>query len=145
MDMPYFTEEERLQIKHAIEAAEAQTSGEICVCLEKYCDTDPVTKALDYFQKLNLSKTRMRNGVLLYIATLDKVFAIIGDEGIHQKVGQSFWDDTKELLKSNFQQGLMVKGIIKCIEKAAFELKSEFPKMDDDKNELSDDIIIGDA
>ncbi len=143
--MAYFTEQERLQIKQTIEIVEAQTSGEICVCLEKYCDTDPIKRALEYFEKLNMARTKLRNGVLIYIATLDKVFAIIGDDGIHKIVGQEFWENAKRIMTENFKQGLLSNGIIKGVEQVGIVLNKHFPRMHDDENELSDDIIIGDA
>jgi uncharacterized membrane protein len=143
--MSHFSEAERKEIKQTIELVESQTSGEVCVCLEKYCDADPISRAQEYFEKLNLSKTKARNGVLLYIATLDKVFAIIGDEGVHQIVGQEFWEDAKRAMKNHFQEGEMAKGIIKGVENVGIVLKKHFPKLHDDENELSDDIIFGDV
>lgn len=143
--MPYFSEQERIEIKQTIEIVEAQTSAEIVVCLEKYCDVDPIVRALEYFGKLNMSSTKLRNGVLIYIATLDKVFAIIGDDGIHKMVGQDFWEDAKRTMTEYFKQGLLAKGIIKGVEKVGVVLNKHFPRMQDDENELSDDIIIGDV
>lgn len=142
--MSYFTEQERKEIKECIEQIEAQTTGEICICVEQYCDQDPITRAHEYFVKLEMTKAKRRNGVLIYLALSDNVFAIIGDEGIHNIVGEMFWDDAKTTMKENFKHGEIVKGVILGIRKVGDVLIQHFPKTDDDQNELKDDIIFGD-
>ena len=37
------------------------------------------------FYQLNMDKTHLRNGVLIYLATVDRKFAIIGDAGYKQR------------------------------------------------------------
>lgn len=142
--MSYFNEESKLRIKEAIESAEKQTSGEICVYLDKHCNTDPMQKALAQFDKLNLSKTKLRNAALIYIATEDKVFAILGDKGIHEKVGQDFWDEAKIIMKDHFIKGEVSTGIVKAIEQIGTALKTYFPYEEGDINELANDVITGD-
>lgn len=142
--MSYFTEHERKEIKECIEQIEAQTTGEICICVEQYCDRDPLTRAQEYFVKLEMTKAKRRNGVLIYLALSDNVFAIIGDEGIHNIVGEIFWEDAKTVMKENFKHGEIVKGVILGVRKVGDVLIQHFPKTDDDQNELKDDIIFGD-
>ncbi|MCC6687662.1 MAG: TPM domain-containing protein [Saprospiraceae bacterium] len=142
--MSYFTEQERKEIKECIEQIEAQTTGEICICVEQYCDQDPITRAQEYFVKLEMTKAKRRNGVLIYLALSDNVFAIIGDEGIHNIVGEIFWEDAKTAMKENFKHGEIVKGVILGVRKVGDVLIQHFPKTDDDQNELKDDIIFGD-
>jgi uncharacterized membrane protein len=143
--MSYFNEEERLAIKRAIENAESQTSGEVCICVEKYCDSDAMQRALEYFHKLNMTQTKLRNGVLIYVAMLDKVFAVVGDEGIHREVGHEFWENARLLLSTNFKNGDIVKGIVETVDQIGKALSHFFPKLDDDINELPDEIIYGDV
>lgn len=136
-----FTDLEQEQIRKAIEDAEKNTSGEIRICAERNC---PVPSAFDraasYFLKIGMDKTSLRNGVLIYIATDDHKFAIIGDEGINRQVPEGFWDSTKERMIGKFRTGSLASGIIEGITAAGEQLQKLFPVQDGDKNELSDDI-----
>ncbi|WP_407429206.1 TPM domain-containing protein [Arcticibacter sp.] len=136
-----FTELEQEQIRIAIEKAEKNTSGEIRICAERNC---PVPNAFDraasYFLKIGMDKTSQRNGVLIYIATDDHKFAIIGDEGINRQVPEGFWNSTKERMIGKFRTGSLASGIIEGITAAGEQLQKLFPVQDGDKNELSDDI-----
>jgi len=143
--MAVFTEEEQLLIRRAVESAEKNTSGEIRVCIEKNCDEEVLDRAAKYFYKLDMDKTRARNGVLIYLATVDRKFAIIGDAGIHQLVTDSFWDSTKHAMLEEFKYGNLVAGIVKGVTMAGQKLKKHFPHMVDNQNELPDDIAFMDA
>ncbi|MFW5832053.1 MAG: TPM domain-containing protein [Prolixibacteraceae bacterium] len=141
----YFTEEQKLQIKNAIRVAETNTSGEIRVHVEKHCKEDVLDRAAYIFEKLEMHKTELRNGVLFYLAIEDQKFAILGDAGINQKVSDNFWDEIKEEVISNFKEGLFAKGLSEGIVKAGEQLKVHFPYQEDDINELSDDISFGEV
>lgn len=143
--MARFTEEEQLQIRRAVEQAEANTSGEIRVCIEKKCDVEPLQRATQYFEQLNMHQTRLRNGVLIYLATVDRKFAIIGDGGINELVPADFWDGTKEAMLEQFKYGKLVEGIVTGLQLAGQQLKKYFPHQDNDRNELPDDIAFMDG
>jgi uncharacterized membrane protein len=138
--MALFTDTEEEQIRLAIEAAEKNTSGEIRISAEKHCKEDPLDRAANYFHKIGMDKTALRNGVLIYIATEDHKFAIIGDAGINQVVPKDFWDTTKNAMRERFKAGQLAEGIITGINLAGEKLKQFFPYSDDDRNELSNDI-----
>ncbi len=135
-----FSEKDQELIRIAIEDAEKATSGEIRVCAEKNCKTEPIERASSYFVKIGMDKTAHRNGVLIYIATEDHKFAVIGDKGINERVPPGFWDVIREAMLEKFRQGLLAEGIAAGIRRVGQELKVYFPGFDDDKNELSDDI-----
>lgn len=138
--MALFSDEEQDEIRKAIEIAETRTSGEIRVSAEKHCKGDPLERAANYFYKIGMDKTALRNGVLIYIATEDHKFAIIGDKGINEAVPDDFWDSTKELMLDCFKRGDLIKGLRTGIAMSGEKLKQFFPYIDGDKNELSDDI-----
>jgi uncharacterized membrane protein len=138
-----FSAAQQEQIKAAIGAAEMQTSGEIKVHVEPFCKTDVMHRALQVFNELELFRTKQRNGVLFYLAYDDKKFAILGDEGIHKKVGQDFWDSTKEIMAADLKAKDYTQAMCKGIKMAGEQLKTHFPHQSDDKNELSDDISFG--
>lgn len=139
----YFTEENKLQITNAIRVAELNTSGEIRIHIEKYCKGDVLDQAAYVFGKLEMHKTKLRNGVLFYLAIEDRKFAILGDTGINQKVSDDFWEKTKEVVLSKIKEGELTMGLAKGILLAGEQLKEHFPYQVDDKNELSNDISFG--
>jgi uncharacterized membrane protein len=138
--MALFTDTEQEEIRKAIERAEKNTSGEIRISAEKHCKEDPLDRAANYFHKIGMDKTALRNGVLIYIATEDHKFAIIGDAGINKVIPEGFWDSTKEAMLNHFKSGDLVQGLTTGIQMAGEKLQQFFPCADDDKNELSDDI-----
>jgi uncharacterized membrane protein len=138
------TKKEEDRLIEAIKAAELSTSGEIKVHIEKECPLDnPFDRAIQIFDLLALHTTAQRNGVLFYLAYKDRKFAILGDHGINNKVGQDFWDSTANILKSHYKQNQFVDGLCNGITEAGIQLKKHFPYHANDKNELSDDISFG--
>lgn len=140
----YFTEENKLHISNAIRVAETNTSGEIRVHIEKHCKSDVLDRAAYIFEKLEMHKTKLRNGVLFYLAVEDKKFAILGDAGINKKVPEDFWEKIKEEAIAKFKEGRFADGLADGIVEAGNQLKAHFPYQDDDVNELSDEISFDD-
>ena len=143
--MALFNEDEQQRIRRAVELAEKATSGEIRVCVEEKCSVEALDRAAQYFKKLDMHKTSLRNGVLIYLATADRKFAIIGDVGINQVVPLNFWDATKETMLEHFKSGDLVEGIITGLSLSGRQLQQYFPSLANDKNELSDDIAFMDG
>lgn len=143
--MALFTEQEQQQIRKSIENAEKNTSGEIRICIEKTCSEEVLDRAVTYFKQLNMHKTKLRNGVLIYLSTVDRKFAIIGDAGINKVVPENFWDTTKETMLNQFKYGNLTEGLSVGIKIAGEQLQKYFPSLDTDSNELPDDIAFMDG
>ncbi len=139
----YFSTEQRGRIKQAVHDAEMLTSGEVRVFIEDKCKTDVLDRAAFVFAEMMMHKTSERNGVLIYLALEDKKFAIIGDTGIHAKVGDDFWNKIKENMAAHFKHSRFTDGLIQGITEAGQALQQYFPRTDADRNELSDDIEFG--
>lgn len=134
------SQEKANAIAAAIKKAEKNTSGEIRVHIEAHCKKDSLQRAIEVFYQLEMQKTALRNGVLIYVAILDKTFAIVGDEGINNKVPADFWEATKEAMVTHFKKEKIVEGIIEGITLAGEKLKAFFPYQRNDQNELSDEV-----
>ncbi|TXB65984.1 TPM domain-containing protein [Vicingus serpentipes] len=143
MPSKIFTEEQKKQIVDAIKQAEKNTSGEIRVHIEKKCKEDVLDHAAFMFDELEMQKTELRNGVLIYLAVEDRKLAILGDAGINMKVPKGFWDETKDVMINHFKNGDYAKGLSEGIIKAGEQLKEHYPYQSDDTNELSDEISFG--
>lgn len=139
----YFSEKDKLQITNAIRAAELNTSGEIRVHIEKHCRENVLDRAAYLFEKLEMHKTELRNGVLFYLAVDDRKFAILGDAGINRNVPENFWEEIKDKMAEMFSEGQFAEGLSLGIRMAGEQLKSHFPYQKDDVNELSDEISYG--
>ena len=139
----FLTKEEEQEIVEAIRMAEKETSGEIRVHIEKTTSINAFDRALEVFHLLEMNKTELKNGVLIYVAVKDKTFVICGDQGINELVSNDFWDTTKEVMASHFKNGNFKEGLIDGIQKAGSQLKTYFPWQENDTNELSNEISKG--
>lgn len=131
------------RIVAAVGSAERETSGEIRVHIQpKTIGGDARFVAERTFERLGMTKTALRNGVLLFIASEERNFVILGDKGIDEKVPAGFWDEIATKLTIRFKAGEFTDGIVEAIEAAGHQLKTYFPRADDDVNELSDEIDV---
>lgn len=142
-ERPPFSKADETRILEAITQAEQGTSGEIRIHIEQRCKKPIYDEAVAVFERLGMTKTKERNGVLILVALADHKFAIIGDEGIDKKVPPEFWEATKNLMLEHFKKGNIVDGIIEGILDAGQQLKVFFPIKADDQNELKNDISYG--
>jgi len=131
------------RIVAAIQDAERATSGEIRIHVQpKAMGADLRNVAERTFERLGMTKTALRNGVLLFIATEEQRFVILGDKGIDDKVPAGFWDEIAAKLTIRFRNGQFTDGIVEAIEAAGAHLGEYFPRAADDVNELSDEIDV---
>ena len=141
----FFSQEENDKIVAAIRNAEKCTSGEVRVFIESRCKyIDPLDRAMQLFAQLKMEDTRDRNAVLLYVALKDRQLAVYADSGIHQKVGDQFWEEAVNNILLHFDKENYANGIVQCIAGIGDALKENFPyDAGSDKNELPDEIIFG--
>lgn len=139
----FFTEDQKKTIHNAIMAAELNTSGEIRVHIDEKCTGDVLAQAAIIFSDLKMDKTELRNGVLFYLAISDKMFAILGDKGINEKVPAGFWDNIRDTMLDHFKKDQFTEGLAKGIEMAGKKLIEHFPYHREDLNELENDITFG--
>lgn len=136
----FLSTEEEQDIIEAIQNAEKNTSGEIRIHIERTSEIDAFDRAMEVFHDLKMDKTKLQNGVLIYVAAEDKTFVIYGDKGINDKVSNDFWDSTKNVMQSHFKAGNFKQGLIEGVLKAGKELEAFFPWEDNDTNELPNEI-----
>jgi len=139
----FFTEEEKDMMTQAIKRAEKNSSGEVRIHIESKCRGSELARAAEVFKLLGMHKTKLRNGVLVYLAFQNRKFAIIGDAGINEVVPKDFWEESKEMMTNRFKNGEFGKGIAEAIDKVGEKLAEYFPYQSDDVNELPDDISFG--
>lgn len=139
---PFSKSDERTLVL-AIEAAELRTSAELRIHIERRCPGYELDRAAELFEALSMHRTEARNGVLIYLAWKDRKFGIIGDLGIHQHVGDAFWDGVYAEARAALGRGAWVEGLRLAVDEAGKVLSAHFPRQLDDVNELPDAISWG--
>jgi uncharacterized membrane protein len=135
---------DRERIQEAIRAAERRTSGEIRVSVSRFFWGDVRKVAGRAFARLGMTATKNRNGILLFIVPSRRRFAILGDEGIHAKVGPAFWEKVAAAISERFREGDFTGGVVHGIETVGEQLAVHFPfDRATDANELPDDVDFG--
>src|SRR3954451_1818353 len=133
------------RIVAAIAAAEARTSGEIRVYIQRGdLNGEALPLAQEKFLEFGMDKTAQRNAVLILVAPRAQKFAVIGDEGVHQKCGAEFWDGVVADMRGHFQRAAFTDALVLAIEEPGKLLERYFPRSGAaDVNELPDDVIEG--
>ena len=131
------------RVQQAIREAERQTSGELRVSVSRFFWGDVRKVADRAFGRLGMTATAQRNGILFFIVPSRRRFVVLGDKGIHAKVGQDFWNDLTAAISAEFKKGRFQEGLLNGIAEAGARLGAAFPyNPATDKNELPDDIDI---
>ncbi len=137
----FFSGNEKKRIVEWIRKAESGTSAEIRIRVEKRDSKIPVIKqAHRAFCKLGMHKTALKNGVLILLCPNTREFALIGDQGINEKVPENFWQRVVQTMSSNFQKNEFLQGIETALQVIGEDLKRHFPRNVHDQNELSDHV-----
>ena len=131
-------------VAKAIAAAEHQTSGQVVVSISPFFIGSVHRAAQRAFARLGVANTRAHNGVLFFIVPARRQFVVLGDEGIHRAVGQSFWDEVANAVSKRFASGDMTGGLVDGIAEVGRQLATHFPHNDATaRNELPDAIDYG--
>ena len=137
----FLSKAESAKINSAIKEAESKTSGEIKVVISRHCWVKIKAKAAKIFRELGLDKTKERNCVLILFIVTNHEFLIHGDQGIHERVGQEFWNDIRNKMVAAFRQDKFGEGISQGVFLIGEKLSRYFPYQCDDIDEISDEII----
>lgn len=132
------------KIEQAISHLEQQTSAELRVVVESKApkNVTALARAEQLFDELNMQVTNARNGVLIYLAFKPHHVAVIGDIGIHEKVGQAFWQQVYDAMKVHLQEKAYTQAICEGITQVSKQLAIYFPYQNNDSNELPNEVIL---
>jgi uncharacterized membrane protein len=139
----FLSEADLESLASAVRQAEAKTSAEIRVHLDHTCNEDALPRAIRIFERLGMHRTAHRNGVLIYISVQDHKLAVIGDAGIHERVGEAYWRGLVDAVRERMRQQRSREGLIHAITELGNTLGRHFPRRPDDRNELPDDVSLG--
>lgn len=131
-------------IARAVGVAEAATSAELRVHLERRvpAGADPMARAREVFAALGMHRTAERNGVLIYLAVEDHKLAIVGDEGIHTRVGAQYWEHVRDLMLERLRTGAARDAVLMAVGDVGAVLRQHYGRRPDDTNELSNEVSV---
>lgn len=142
-----FSPEDLEAIPQAIRQAEAVTSAEIRVHLEPRVPRanagHTLARAHQVFDHLGMHRTARRNGVLIYLALADRRLTIVGDQGIHDRVGDGYWATLRDHMVERLRQGRSRDAVLGAIAETGQALREHFPRQPGDTDELSDQVSLG--
>jgi uncharacterized membrane protein len=138
-----FSVEDLEAVARAIAEAEGSTSAEVRVHLDHSCDGNALQQAIKVFERLGMHKTAARTGVLVYISVTDRKLAVIGDRGIHERVGEAYWQELVAGVRERMRRQRPRDGLLHAIAEVGKQLGRHFPRRPDDRNELSDNVSLG--
>jgi uncharacterized membrane protein len=90
-----------------------------------------------------MAATRERNGVLIFVAPRSQKFAVIGDNGIHERCGDEFWHRLVKAMQPHFQADNFTDAVVHAIGQTGDLLAEHFPRRSDDRDELPNTVEEG--
>ena len=136
----FLSKNEQKAVIKAIQDAEKDCSGEIRVHIARWTARDVMTEAQKIFLELDMTQTKLRNGILIYFSIQNRAVSILGDSGIDEKMGPDLWKDTARTMEEFFKKDEFADGLVYGIHRIGAILKTHFPHQIDDVNELPDTI-----
>ena len=138
----FLTKLEHDRIVAAIREAESKTSGEIRVLVQRgKLKSDPLVAAQKKFHRLGMHKTRERNAVLIFVVPRVHKLAVVGDNAIHERCGDEFWQRIVETMRVHFRNEKFSDALIDAVNEVGKVLAAHFPRTSASANELPDDVI----
>lgn len=126
----------------AIQTAEDHSTGEIRIHIDSNTEGNNAEIAFEIFKRLCKDQTAARNAVLFHVNFEHHYLTIIGDEGIHEKVHQNFWDRMHDRITAEFSKGNFHDGLKNAVLETGLELKKHFPVSGENPNELPNEITF---
>lgn len=94
------------------------------------------------FTGLGIGKTEGATGVLVMISLYEREAVVLADKAINDKVPPDTWSREVKILLDGVKAGRPGEGIAAAVTEVGALLSKHFPRREDDKNELSDDVVL---
>ena len=143
----FFTDDDLLRISNKIKEIEKQTAGEICISIKEKKSLFQKNKRVKQlaekeFNRLGISNTKEKTGLLFYMLLEEREFIILADSGITSKVFPETFESIKSGMQEYFIKGKFCEGILFGLKNLGEVLAENFPLNENDTNEISNKVII---
>jgi uncharacterized membrane protein len=119
---------DKKRVREAILRAEAATAAPISVSVVPHVEGDVHAEALAALHRRGLSRTPDRNAVHFFIVPSRREFAVVGDAGAHERLGQEAWNSVAATVEKHFRAGDPTAGVVAGIEEVGRHLARHFPR-----------------
>jgi putative membrane protein len=100
-------------------------------------------RAFELFASRGLTRTRDRTGMLILVSELEHRVVILGDRGIHERVGDAGWQEYVDHVVAAIRRGEAARGLLDVIERLGAKHAELNPVGPGDTNELPDGVLRG--
>ena len=98
-------------------------------------------RAIRYFKVGAEQRTSGRTGILIYLSMIEHRAEIVADEAIHALVPNEMWGQAMADMLAHVREGRIADGMVAAINDVGKILAEQFPRAEDDVNELPDRLI----
>ncbi|NTW68223.1 MAG: hypothetical protein HGB23_00055 [Chlorobiaceae bacterium] len=99
--------------------------------------------AIQTFYYRDLNQTVDHTGILIYISLFEHHVRVIADKGINDKVHKDAWQEIVTTIVGGIHAKTQASAIAAAVDRCADILSIHFPLKAGDRNELSNEVIIG--
>ncbi len=96
---------------------------------------------VEYFEA-GLTGTNDSVGILLFVSLVERRAVVLADQGIVAKLPDDTWKEVCKILIEGSKRRNMEQAFVDAINTCSDLLQPHFPRKDNDKNELKDQLII---
>ncbi len=97
-------------------------------------------RAFQMFAERGVHQTRDASGLLIMVSKTEHRVVILGDRGIHQRIGTQGWHDHVKTITQGLRTGQAKDAVIHVLRSLGDVLATHFPRRSDDVNELPDTV-----
>lgn len=97
--------------------------------------------AFRMFAERAIDRTKGRTGILLFVSELERRAVLLGDVGIHERVGSDGWPRLVDHLILRIKEGRAADGIEEVLERLEGTLAERVPVEASDENELPNAVV----
>jgi uncharacterized membrane protein len=137
----FLTTEQEQEVVDAIRTAEAQTSGEIRVVITSRWILRPEHHAWQLFERLEMTRTRHRNGTLIVLFTRRRRFVVLGDSGLHGILKPGYWDGIAAAMTELLREGRKLDAITTAIRMLGETMAGHWPPEASNPDELPNALV----
>ncbi len=94
------------------------------------------------FLATNISATRARTGVLIFVSLLERYVEVIGDQAIAAKLSQADWQKVVDEMLPLLRAKKTTDALVLAVDQCGALLANHFPESKDNPNELPDHFIV---